>query len=139
MSFTAGASDVLSDAGDGTASVPNLSFSDLLIKWGAALIDPATYTTWAHINGFFDFLMNETFLSALSSNAFGSLSRSSILGTIPNIFFAVCILSVSLSVAVAIMELNKLDMQGRAIKNDRGRTNGGVLSGLKERIGIKKN
>jgi hypothetical protein len=115
MSFTAVASEVLA-ADVKTASVPSLSFSDLLGKWGSALIDPATYTTWAHIGGFFGFLMNETFLSAFSSNSFGSLSRSSILGTIPNIFFVVCILSVILSVAVAVMELNKLDLLRRIIK-----------------------
>jgi hypothetical protein len=110
---TAGASVTL---GSTAASAPGLSFSDLLAKWGSALIDPRTYTTWTHIDGFFGFLMNETFLSAFSSNAFGSLSRSSILGTIPNIFFVVCIISVFLSVAVAVMELSRLDLLNRIIK-----------------------
>jgi hypothetical protein len=95
--------------------------------------------TVAHISGFFDFLMNETFLSAFSSDAFGSLSRSTILGTIPNIFFVICIISVILSITVAIIELSKLDMLGRVIKNDRGPPKRGILYGLKERIGPGRN
>jgi len=92
------------------------SFSDLLMGWGSALLDPATYTTLAHIDGLFTFLMNETFLSSLSSDAFGSLSRDSILGTIPNIFFVVCIVCVILSLAVAIIEIRKLEASKRVVK-----------------------
>jgi hypothetical protein len=95
---------------------PRLSFSDLLAKWGSALVDPATYTTLAHVDGFFSFLMNETFLSAFSSNAFGSLSRSTILGTIPNVFFVVCILCIILSLAVTAVDLGKLDRLKRIIR-----------------------
>ena len=80
------------------------------------MIDPSTYTTVAHVDGFFSFLMDETFLSSLSSSSFGSLSRNSILGTIPNIFFVICIICVLLSVAVAVIELRKADMLRRIVK-----------------------
>ena len=107
-------------AADGTAayhgSAGDLSVYDLISKWGGAMIDPSTYTTVAHVGGFFSFLVDETFLSSLSSNSFGSLSRNSMLGTIPNIFFVICIICVLLSVAVAVMELKKMDMLKRIVK-----------------------
>ncbi|MDR2865983.1 MAG: hypothetical protein LBV13_01045 [Methanomassiliicoccaceae archaeon] len=116
MTFpAASASDPLTDLRY-SAGTPGLSFSDLLGIWGNALADPATYATWGHIGGFAGFLMNETFLSALSSNSFSSLSRNSILGTIPNMFFVVCIACVLLSIAVAVMELKRTDMLSRVVK-----------------------
>ena len=90
-------------------SLPEFSFSDLMREWLGALVDPATYTTWLHIDGFFHFLTTETFLSPLSSDSYGSLTRESMLGTIPNIFFIVCIITAILCVAVAIIEIRKLD------------------------------
>ena len=99
-----------------THNAGRLSVSDILSEWGSALVDPSTYSALAQVDGFISFLMNETFLSSLSSNTFGSLSRSSILGTIPNIFFVVCILCTILSVAVAIMDLKKLDVLKRIVK-----------------------
>lgn len=112
MASPAAASDIaLSSTGAG-----NLSVYELISKWGGAMIDPSTYTTIAHVDGFFSFLVNETFLSSLSSNSFGSLSRDSILGTIPNIFFVICIICVLLSVAVGVMEMRKLDMLRRIVK-----------------------
>ena len=112
MSITAAASGAAA-YGKGAGS---LSVADLLSIWGSALTDPSTYTTMAHVGGFLSFLANETFLSSLSSNTFGSLSRNTILGTIPNVFFVVCILCVLLSVAVTVMELKKLDMLRRVVK-----------------------
>jgi len=93
-----------------------LSVADLLSMWWGALTDASTYATVAHIDGFFSFLMSETFLSSLSSNSFGSLSRNSILGTIPNIFFVVCLVCVILSIAVAVIELRKLDILKRVLR-----------------------
>ena len=92
------------------------SFSDLLAAWGSALIDPEMYTAWMHIDGFSSFLMNETFLSAFSSNTYGSLNRDTILGTIPNIFFVVCIFVVILSIAITVIELRKLEESKRVIR-----------------------
>ena len=94
----------------------DLSVYDLISIWGGAMVDPSTYTTLTHVDGFFTFVMNETFLSSLSSNSFSSLSRNSILGSIPNIFFVVCIICVLLSVAVAVVELKKLDLLKRIVK-----------------------
>jgi len=98
----------------GTAG--DLLVYELISKWGGAMMDPSTYTTLAHVDGFFSFLASETFLSSLSSNSFGSLSRDSILGTIPNIFFVVCIICVLLSVAVAVIEIRKLDLLRRVVR-----------------------
>jgi len=91
------------------------SLSDLLGKWAGALFDPAVYTTWTHLGGFFDFLRNETFLSVFSSSEYSSLNRDSILGSIPNIFFVVCILSIILSVSVAVIEVRKLERKKRVV------------------------
>ena len=99
-----------------SASSPDLSFADLLGLWFSALTDPATYTTTGHMGGFFDFLKNDTFLSAFSSDTFGSLSRNNVLGNIPNIFFAVCIISILLSIAVAVLEIKKADMLSRVVR-----------------------
>ena len=108
----------VSGAGDGSGAVnpPDFSFSDLVGSWGSALIDPATYITWLRIDGFTDFLMNETFLSAFSSSSYGSLDRDTMLGTIPNIFFVMCIVVAMLSVAVAVIEIRKLEMARRVIR-----------------------
>jgi len=95
---------------------PNFSFSDLIGSWGSAMVDPATYTSWAKIHGFGSFLMNETFLSAFSSSNYGSLDRDTILGTIPNIFFVVCIIVAILSIAVAVIEIRKLEASRRVIR-----------------------
>jgi hypothetical protein len=107
---------VISAAGGTDTLGPSYTFSNLLGSWGSAMIDPATYTTWMHIDGFSGFLMNETFLSAFSSSTYGSLDRDTILGTIPNIFFVVCLLVVMLSVAVAVIEIRKLEMSRRVIR-----------------------
>jgi hypothetical protein len=96
-----------------------MSFSHLLSEWMGALADPDTYTAWMHMGGFVDFLWNETFLSAFSSSTFSSLSRSTILGTIPNIFFVVCILCALLSVTIAVIEIRKWDTQRRVVKRRR--------------------
>ena len=90
-----------------SVGAPAFSFSDLLREWGRALTDPAVYTSWMHIDGFFTFLANETFLSAFSSSAYGSLGRDTVLGTIPNVFFVVCIFTVMLCIATAIIGLRK--------------------------------
>ena len=107
-------------AADGTASYSgsagDLSVYDLISKWGGAMIDMSTYTTVTQVDGFFSFIMDETFLSSLSSNSFGSLSRNSILGTIPNVFFVICIVCVLLSVAVAVIELKRMDMLKRIVR-----------------------
>jgi len=95
---------------------PDFSFSDLMGSWGSAMIDPATYTTWAKIDGFGSFLKNETFLSAFSSSSYGSLDRDTMLGTIPNIFFMVCILVGILCVAVAVVEIRKLEASRHVIR-----------------------
>ncbi|MDR0335039.1 MAG: hypothetical protein LBH69_04050 [Methanomassiliicoccaceae archaeon] len=105
-----------SGAGPGNSiNPPNFSFSDLVGSWGSAIVDPATYTTWLHIDGFSGFLMNETFLSAFSSSTYGSLDRDTMLGTIPNIFFILCLIVAALSVAVAVIEIRKLEMSRRVI------------------------
>jgi len=111
-------SAVVGDDGVVTSSstAGDLSVYDLISGWGGAMVDPSTYTTLTHVDGFFAFVMDETFLSSLSSNSFSSLSRNSILGTIPNIFFVICIICVLLSVAVAVIELKKLDMLKRIVK-----------------------
>ena len=98
------------------AEPPDFSFSDLMGSWGSAMIDPYTYTAWAHMGGFFEFLKNETFLSAFSSSSYGSLDRDTILGTVPNIFFVVCILVAILSVAVSVIEVKKLEASKRVIR-----------------------
>jgi hypothetical protein len=100
----------------GTMDPPNFSFSDLMGNWGSAMIDPATYTTWAKINGFPGFLMHDTFLSAFSSSDYGSLDRDTVLGTIPNIYFVLFIVVAMLSIGVAVIELRKLEMSRRVIK-----------------------
>ena len=99
-----------------SAVAPDLSFADLLGLWFSAMTDPATYTTTGHMSGFFDFLRNDTFLSAFSSDTFGSLSRNDVLGNIQNIFFAVCIVCILLSIAVAVLEIKKVDTLNRVVK-----------------------
>ncbi|MCL2143585.1 MAG: hypothetical protein FWH44_04940 [Methanomassiliicoccaceae archaeon] len=103
-------------SGDGAADPDDFSFSGLMAGWGSAMVDPDTYTTWMHIDGFSSFMMNETFFSAFSSSTYGSLDRDSILGTIPNIFFVVCIIVVILSVAVAVLEIKKLERSKRVVR-----------------------
>ena len=99
-----------------SVGVPEFSFSDLLREWGKALIDPAVYTSWAQIDGFFTFLANETFLSVFGGNTYSSLSRDTILGTIPNIFFVVCIITAALSVAVAIIGIKRAESSSKTIR-----------------------
>ncbi|MCL1984468.1 MAG: hypothetical protein FWG58_03610 [Methanomassiliicoccaceae archaeon] len=94
----------------------DITFADLLGGWGSAMFDPSTYIGPLQVKGFFHFLMNETFLSSFSSGAYGSLSRSSVLGTIPNIFFAVCLISVMLSSAVCVIELREYERSKRIVR-----------------------
>ena len=68
------------------------------------------------MGSFFDFLKNETFLSVFSSSYYSSLNRDSILGSIPNIFFLVCIISIILSISVAIIEVRKLERKKRVVR-----------------------
>jgi len=98
-----------------SVGAPEFSFSDLLREWGRALTDPAVYTSWMHIDGFFTFLTNETFLSVFSGGSYGSLSRDTILGTIPNVFFVVCIIVAMLSIATAVMGIRKAENSVRTI------------------------
>ncbi|MCL2608113.1 MAG: hypothetical protein FWD92_06145 [Methanomassiliicoccaceae archaeon] len=100
----------------GSAASGGPTLSDLLGKWVSALFDPATYMTWTHLGSFFDFLKNETFLSVFSSSYYSSLNRDSILGSIPNIFFLVCIISIILSISVAIIEVRKLERKKRVVR-----------------------
>ena len=106
----------VSGADPAGSAPPDFTFSDLVGSWGGALIDPATYTTWLRIGGFTEFLMNETFLSAFSSSSYGSLDRDTILGTIPNMFFVMCIIVAMLSVAVAVIEIRKIEAARRVIR-----------------------
>ena len=94
----------------------DITFADLLGRWGSAMLDPSTYIGPLQVKGFFHFLMNETFLSSFSSGAYGSLSRSSVLGTIPNIFFAVCLISIMLSSAVGIFELREYERSKKIVR-----------------------
>ena len=107
---------LISGTAAAAGSSSGISFSELLAGWGSALLDPATYKTWAYLGGFFDFLMHETFLSAFSSDSFGTLSRTTILGTIPNVFFIVCILCSLLSIAVAVIEVKKAERMKHVVK-----------------------
>jgi hypothetical protein len=109
-------SPMASAAEPGAIDPPNFSFSDLMGSWGSAMIDPATYTTWTNIGGFGGFLFHETFLSAFSSSNYGSLDRNTMLGTIPNIFFLLFIVVAMLSVAVAVIEIRKVETSRRVIK-----------------------
>ena len=111
MSTGASASYVQASVG-----VPEFSFSDLLREWGRALTDPALYTSWMHIDGFFTFLTTETFLSVFGDNTYSSLSRDTILGTIPNVFFVVCIITALLSIALAIVGIRKAENYSRTIR-----------------------
>jgi len=99
-----------------SAGVPEFSFSDLLREWGRALTDPVVYTSWMHIDGFFTFLANETFLSVFSDGSYGSLSRDTVLGTIPNVFFVVCIITALLCIVTAIVGIKKAESSGRTIE-----------------------
>jgi len=99
-----------------SAGTPEFSFSDLLGQWGRALTDPVIYTSWMHIDGFLTFLANETFLSVFSDGSYGSLSRDTVLGTIPNVFFVICIIVALLSIVTAIVGLSRAKRSVRTIK-----------------------
>jgi hypothetical protein len=94
-------------------NLPEFSFSDLLAEWGRALTDPAVYTTWMHIDGFFGFLGTETFLSVFGGNAYVSAGGA---GAIPNVFFVVCIITSVLCVAIGIVGIKRAESAKRTIR-----------------------
>ena len=104
------------DASADTSGGSGMSFSELLSVWANALLDPATYTTVGHIDGFLTFLMNETFLSYLSSDSIGSLTGSTIMESIPNIFFIVSVLCVIISLAVAVIDIKRAEKSRKVLK-----------------------
>jgi len=113
MSPDVSASYALSSTGS-----QGFSLSDLLSDWGRALLDPAVYTTWMNIDGFFGFLGNETFLGVLSGDTYGSSGRDTFLGTIPNMFLTVCILTADLCIVIAVIGVKKAESSRRIIRKD---------------------
>jgi hypothetical protein len=103
-------------SGSAAAADPrDMSLGDLFKDWGSAIIDPATYTTFGYLGGFFSFLKTETFLSVFSGSS-GTLSNDTFLGSVPNLFFIVCVLCCLLSVAIAVVEIKKAERQKRVVK-----------------------
>ena len=98
-----------------SVGVPEFSFSDLLKEWGRALTDPAVYTSWMHIDGLFGFLSSET-LASVFNEGDGGASRISVLGTIPNIFFMLCIITVILCIVTAMIGIRKAERSKRVIR-----------------------
>ena len=123
LSPTASASDdirsVLKDIFDGIGT--GTPFLDVLSVWAGAITDPNTYMITS-FDGFYAFLMNETFLSYLSSESVGSLTGSTMLGSIPNIFFILCILCIIVSVAVAIIDVKRAEKSRKAVKKKKSRS-----------------
>ena len=105
--FTMVSLEVSASAYSNSTDFPEFTFSDLLREWMNAVVDPATYTAWMQIDGFYHFLSTETFLSVFSSNAYGSLDRDTMLGTIPNVFLVVCIITAVLCVTVAVVGIRR--------------------------------